>query len=322
MPGKKRSRLKRWLIWILGILFSLAAIGAGLAFWRLTSFFSRDTDDLEYVSLRFSQEKRPELWSYPAQGLQVRAIQGGLDSGPRILFVHGSPGSWRDYSGYLADTELRRRAQLLAFDRPGFGETAGSPEPSLKRQAALAVPLLESDSSDQPTLVLGYSLGGPVAAQLALDNSSDIDGLILVAPSIDPELEELRWYNRLAALPGLSYLLPEALSHSNMEIFPLKKELLRLRSQLSKLDIPTVVIQGLEDGLVPPENADFVARLLPGSRIVRVPGMGHGILWQARELITGEILGLLSRVVAAASVDSRGLQPLPQSQKAKRDLPK
>lgn len=293
----KRKR-RRWLVWVVGVLLFVFVGLSGFVLWRLSNFFGRDRGDSEFVSQRFASNERPELLRYPALGLTVRAIQGGLQAGPRVLFVHGSPGSWRDYSGYFSDAELRSRAQLVSFDRPGFGETGGAPEPSLKLQAQVAAPLLETPSSDPPTIVLGYSLGGPVAAELAADYSRAVDGLVLVAPSLDPELEELHWYNWLAALPGFNFLLPEALTHSNREIFPLKKELLELRKKLSRITVPTVVVQGLADGLVPPANADFVARMLPQSRIVRVPGIGHGILWQSRSLIVQEILQMLEQVAA------------------------
>jgi len=132
--------------------------------------------------------------------------------------------------------------------------------------------------------------------EIGADFEEEVDGLLLIAPSIDPSLEERRWYNWLAALPGLDYLLPEPLINSNREIFPLKRELQKLRPKLANLNIPAVVIQGDEDGLVPPGNADFVKQLIPNTRVIRVPGVGHGILWQRRDLILREALALLARI--------------------------
>ncbi len=284
--------LKRILVGLAIILLALTAIGL----WQLSGMFSRRQTDQQYALQRFRQEQQFEIGTYRALGRCLRYIRAGRKEGPRVLFVHGSPGSWRDYSGYLDDSQLGSQAQLLAFDRPGFGETSGNAETILERQAAMAAPLLNHTKTKAPTLVLGYSLGGPIAAQIAADFKEEIDGLLLIAPSIDPDLEEHRWYNWLAALPGLNYLLPAPLINSNQEIFPLKRELQKLRPKLGGLIIPTVVIQGEEDGLVPPGNADFIERLIPNTRIIRVPHVGHGILWQRRDLILQETLALLSRI--------------------------
>src|SRR3546814_16092495 len=49
-----------------------------------------------------------------------------------------------------------------------------------------------------PAIVVGHSLGGPIAAKLAMDYPDRVRGLLLLAPSVAPALEAPRWYQRLA----------------------------------------------------------------------------------------------------------------------------
>jgi pimeloyl-ACP methyl ester carboxylesterase len=64
------------------------------------------------------------------------------------------------------------------------------PEQSLRMQSACLAPLLRLGKSAKKPILVGHSLGGPVAARLAMDYPDEVGGLILVAPSIDPELEK------------------------------------------------------------------------------------------------------------------------------------
>ena len=86
-----------------------------------------------------------------------------------------------------------------------------------------------------------------------MDYPELVDGLILVAPSIDPELEPEEWYRVLFATPFLSWLLPRSIRASNDEIYKLKPELEEMIPMWERITIPTTVIQGCEDTLVDPK---------------------------------------------------------------------
>lgn len=228
------------------------------------------------------------------------AAEIGPADAPPVLLVHGSPGSWRDSLDLLRDPLLTARARLIAVDRPGFGASgAGHLEVSLARQSALLAALLEEEApagkAPQPAIVVGHSLGGPVAARLAMDRPDLVRGLVLVAASIDPALEKTTWYQHLARWPLIRAIVPKELELANDEILPLRGELEKMLPLWSTLRMPVVVIQGDADGLVPKANADFAARMLTGARVhmVRVPKQGHMIPWERPELMRDAILELL-----------------------------
>lgn len=214
-----------------------------------------------------------------------------------VLFVHGTPGTWEAFRGYLSDPELAARARLIAIDRPGFGRSGrGRAVPSLESQAAALAAVLEA-TGGRPAVVVGHSLGAPIAARLAVDRPDLVAGLVLVAPSLDPALERWRWFNVAASWRAIQWLLPVDWVTSNRELAPLADELELLRPLWSRIEAPVVVVQGGRDELVPAANAEFAERVLAGARLEvhRYPEDGHFILWQRPETVREPILELLDR---------------------------
>ncbi len=206
-----------------------------------------------------------------------------------VLFIHGSPGAWNAWANYLIDTELRDSAFLIAVDRMGYGlSDNGHHEPSLEKQASSIMNAVnEVTKVTKNIIVVGHSYGGPVALRMAVDYPDKIKSLILLAPSISPEYEELRWYNKWADKKFIKQFLPEHVKRSNDEIMPLKKELLKMEQQLSNVKIPVSVIQGKKDKLVPMENAYFAEEALVNSNvdIQLLDERGHFIPWEEYDLV-------------------------------------
>lgn len=255
------------------------------------------------VSFRISEEKartffegahiEAEFRDYKNEARTMYRVAAGDPQKPMVLFVHGSPGSWNAFQNYLVDAELLNKAYLVSVDRPGFGFSGyGEPETSLQKQAADIVPILQSHQGG-PRILVGHSFGGPVIARIAMDYPHLVDGLVMIAPSIDPNLEETKWYQIPADWALIRPLIPTELDVTNQEILPLKKELEKMLPLWPKITAPTVVIQGEKDGLVPPGNADFAAEKLSQVTIVREPDLNHFIPWTAPGLIKEAIFQLL-----------------------------
>lgn len=288
-----RSSQKRRRIWLYagGTLLVLIGGATGALLVAISNMFARDLDDAQFIARRFPADPLVQA-AYQAGGRTIHYVRSPNRHAPPVLFLHGSPGSWRNYTSFLADPDLRRQADVIVPDRPGFGETDGPAETSLTRQTELLAPLLEL-RPDSRFVLVGYSLGGAVAGRLAAEYSEHVRALLLIAPSIDPALEERRWYNWLAAIPPLPSLLPPVLVASNCEIWPLRTELEALKPLWSRIAAPVLVIHGEKDGLVPLENADFAQQVMPQSRVIRVPGVGHFILWEETDLILDALLSLI-----------------------------
>lgn len=220
-----------------------------------------------------------------------------------VLFVHGTPGSWQGYAGYLQNRQLAGRAHLIAMDRPGFGRSTHKGWlPGFKEQASILMRLRALNRSGLPIILVGHSLGGSIAYRMAVDFPDEISGMVVVSASIDPELGKARWYNRIADLSLVRWILPNGLAKANMEIMPLRDELLALKPLLGGVKANVTVIHGRQDKLVNFGNLAFAERSLHRTRLKLVPvtGAGHFVLWEQPDLVISEILVLLDEAYSPA----------------------
>jgi pimeloyl-ACP methyl ester carboxylesterase len=206
-----------------------------------------------------------------------------------LLFVHGSPGSWEGWSHFLMDSELQKRFHIIAIDRPGFGHSRrGQAEPSLSIQASSVIEVLKFNQSQKSAILIGHSFGGPVIARAAIDFPNQVAGLVFVASSVDPELEETKWFQYPATWWPIRLLIPSELRVCNEEILALKSELKFMLPFWNEIKAPSVLIQGELDELVPPGNQDFLNNHLNKNLVVksiREPDLNHFIPWKRPDLI-------------------------------------
>lgn len=233
------------------------------------------------------------LHDYKIGKQKINYLHVGDSTLPLVIFVHGSPGSLSAFIDFMADTILLKKVQLITVDRPGFGASNfGYAEPSIKKQAALLLPIVEKYKSNHPIILVGHSLGGPVICRMAMDYPELIDKLIIVAGSIDPDLEPNEWFRGPMATPFLKWIMPRSLRASNDEIYKLKPELQEMIPHYEKIQAATIVIQGGKDSLVDPGNAEFARKMIVNApvEIVMIKDMNHFIPWSNPELIREAIL--------------------------------
>lgn len=273
----KRILSVRRVLWSSGLL----VVGLFVALVVFSGCMSFEMKDAEVRELFTSRgQSVPVFFEHKdAEGSVFVAKTG---TGPSVVFVHGSPGTWDNYAHVLSDESLNSRYTLVAVDRPGFGRSLPKgAEPSLEVQARRIREAVVAAGVPMPAVWVGHSLGGPVVARLAADSPEVVAGLVLVAPSMDPKLEIRRWYNWAAKFPLVKWGLSREWRNSNEEIFPLRAELELLEKKLGTIRVPTIVLQGDSDELVPKENAEYVKREMPeGVAEVRMlEGVNHFIPW-------------------------------------------
>lgn len=235
---------------------------------------------------------------YKVGAREIHYIKAGDKAKPLVLFVHGSPGSLDAFMHFLVDSALLPKALLVSTDRPGFGySNFGQAEPSLLKQAMALKPILEKFRNNTPRVLVGHSLGGPLIAKMAMAYPELVDGLIIVAGSIDPELEANEaWFRAPLATPFLSWILPRSLRASNEEIYHLKPELEEMLPDWKKITCPVIVIHGTKDELVPYRNADFARKMLTNAPVEFMikENMNHFVPWSNPELIRHAVLRMVA----------------------------
>jgi pimeloyl-ACP methyl ester carboxylesterase len=146
----------------------------------------------------------------------ARVLFADLGSGePAVVFIHGLGGQWRNWLANLPAVAAQRRT--IALDLPGFGSSAMPQERiSIPAYARVVDALCDRLGLEQVVLV-GNSMGGFVAAELAITNPARVERLVLVdaAGLVPTRAETLQtvaflWVSMLlsakltAALPTIS----------------------------------------------------------------------------------------------------------------------
>jgi fermentation-respiration switch protein FrsA (DUF1100 family) len=202
------------------------------------------------------------------------------DSGMTVLVPNGNAGN-RSMRAPLATALNRAGFSVLLFDYRGFGGNPGTPsEEGLVRDARAAQQLLVEGfglPADR-LMYYGESLGAAVVTRLAASHSPA--GLVLRSPFVD-----------LASVAAFHYpFLP---------VRALLKDQYPVADILARVRVPTVVIYGTKDSIVPPEQSRAVAEAAGGpTRTVAVQGADHNdpVLLNGSQLVDSVVaLGAKAR---------------------------
>jgi 3-oxoadipate enol-lactonase len=226
----------------------------------------------------------------------------------------------------MAD-RLARRFQVITIDNRGIGASDSPPGPFTTRSMAEDILAVLDHADIQQASVLGTSLGGMIAQELALAHPERVDRLVLVAT--------LPGGPRSRPMPlGTTYLLataPFLTSNARLRQFvnnALGPSTLRRRPEIARrlaaakfahpqsepawraqvaagmlfnplgrqrhITQPTLVVQGIADLVVDPSNADVLADLLPDARVELLDGAGHLLYWEQPRRFARMVAGFLT----------------------------
>jgi pimeloyl-ACP methyl ester carboxylesterase len=234
-----------------------------------------------------------------------------LGDGPPLLFVHGLSGCWQNWLENIP--HFARTHRVIAVDLPGFG---ASPMPreriSIPGYARFLERLCDTLSIDAATVV-GNSMGGYVAAELAIRSPQRVEQLMLVAAAgitaehlhRDGVMAGARvmaavatrtaarheWFARRPGLRrvALSFVVrhPDRLSvptaHELMQgsgkpgFLPALEAIIehRISERLPQIACPTFVVWGEHDRVIPVRDAKRFGELIPDVRVEVLPDTGH-----------------------------------------------
>lgn len=162
------SVLRRTLAWLIGMAL---AIGGGIVGYGVVQDQS------------FTEEHRPPGKIIRLGQYNVHAIES---PGPSraVVFIHGNPGTAEDFAE--VQKRLAPKVRTIALDRPGYGWTDRPREEMAPRaQARMLHDALKELNVKDPVLV-GFSFGGPVITEWALEYPDEVGALVYLCAVADP----------------------------------------------------------------------------------------------------------------------------------------
>ena len=240
-------------------------------------------------------------------------------SGPPLLLIHGLMVTGDMFQPVMADLATRHR--VIVPDLRGHGRSRGLGPPYTVARLAADLSRLLDHLNIGSAAVLGYSQGGTVAQQLALDDPERcgrlvlactyafnmasfrerLEGLVLpqairilgparVAGLLISQVKEELGKERAAWLAGMM-----AEQDRSMMITAMKETLaFDSRRRLAEISCPTLIIAGSRDRGVPIHHAMMLQDGIPTSQMVIITDAGHQLLWTHTEeflRVTEEFLG-------------------------------
>jgi pimeloyl-ACP methyl ester carboxylesterase len=249
---------------------------------------------------------------------RIRLMRGG--SGAPLLFLHGGGGVgiWLPCMAQLA-----KKFDVIVPEHPGFG--ASDTPAWLDTVGDLANFYLEflRQLDLRGVHLIGSSLGGWIAAELAVRNTARLASLTLVGAAgiqvkdveqVDPflrsdeqRIRDLFYDQDLAEAVVMASERPE------LEDAALKNRMMtaklswqprnhdpQLQKWLHRIDVPTLLIWGEHDRLFPKDYAFAYQRLIPGSKAVIIPECGHLPQVEKADAFAAEIEAFIGAMRIAA----------------------
>jgi pimeloyl-ACP methyl ester carboxylesterase len=256
--------------------------------------------------------------------VSVRIAWERHGAGAPLLLIHGlgyARWGWEPVLPGLAE-----RFDVVLFDNRGIGESDAPPGPyTVAEMAADAVRVLDEAGLERAHVV-GTSLGGMVAQELALSSPGRVDRLVLACttpggPRAHPMPQQtvalIAEAATLEPAVALRRFVENALSPATVSTQPEVVERIlghRLGTaqspacwaaqaaaggafdayeRLDALRAPTLVQTGTEDVVVDPRNSELLAELLPAGRLETFPGTGHLFFWERPEEFVASVTTFL-----------------------------
>ena len=238
-----------------------------------------------------------------------------IGSGAPILFLHGA-GGFEPQQPFVPSFSEKHR--LIAPSHPGFGAST-LPEwlDSVDDIAHIYLELLDRLELQSVDLV-GCSVGGWIAAEMATKSPERVQRLVMVGPvgvkvgspdKLDipdifampqAEAQKLLYHDPARMTPDLSKMTDE-----QMATFFRNRETLallvwepwmhnpKLKRRLHRVNAPALFVRGASDGLVSEGYLEAYAKLLPRARTITIPAAGHAPHLEQPQAFASAVLAFL-----------------------------
>ena len=262
----------------------------------------------------------------------------GRGEGPPLLLLQHFTGTLDNWDPAVTDP-LATRHDVILFENAGVGRSSGVAPDTIGAMAGHMLSFLGGLGVDRCD-VLGYSLGGMVALQVAQDRPKVFRRMVIVGsaprgghdvmhlekPSLavhlrDPDLKGYAVLQKLFFTPskasqaaGAAFIDRLMLRRSDREPISgqdiAQAQMAAFRewnqprgerfAELKTIGQPTLVVNGVGDEMIPVENSYTLGEKLPNAVLLTFPDSGHGSLFQYPAAFTDHVAAFLASSAAAA----------------------
>jgi 3-oxoadipate enol-lactonase len=245
-----------------------------------------------------------------------------VGDGTDMVLIHGLGNDL-----HLWDAEvpaLARHHRVLRFDVRGFGQSDKPPGPYSVGQFAEDVRLLFDACGVRDAHLVGLSMGGVIAQRFALDFPERVRSLVLISTSSEVGPRSTAAWERLAGIieergfdersadasrafsPAFVQRHPEvvaAVGKRNAANDPRgyaaaarAVSAYNWTADLASVNVPALIVQGLDDRLTPPGGSVLMQRALPQARLLMVQEAGHNVPLEQPALFHAAVLAFAAGV--------------------------
>lgn len=253
-----------------------------------------------------------ELKTVQTRHVPVRYLEGG--TGPDLVFLHGAGGVTAEDPLLNA---LAKGHHVVAPLIPGYGDSEECPEIRDMLDFTLHTWDVVAALGLKDPILVGHSMGGMIAAEMAAVQPNDVSRLALIAPAglwdddhpiadlfstLPYEMPALLFHDAAAGAAmmtsGLSvedpnflqtYLVTNArqLGMAGRILFPIPER--GLAGRLYRIKARTVIVWGDSDKLIPPTYAHAFKKGIAGSQLVSIPEAGHLVTMEKPQAVADAV---------------------------------
>ena len=245
-------------------------------------------------------------------------VRGVLDGAPALVCVHGAGGSHLSWPAEIRHlpgpaSSSGETAAVYALDLPGHGRSPGSGYRTIGEYVTVLVAFLDALDLVKAVIV-GHSMGGAVALEMALSHPDRVQGLVLigtgarlrVAPAILQVIgSDFEGAVRLLGDFAYGPDAPEALKRLGQQLMAdnspevlvgdfLACDAFNIMSRLGEIAVPTLVVVGTADRLTPVKYAGFLAQNIPDAQLVQIENAGHMVMLERPQEVGEAVAGFVA----------------------------
>ncbi|MDY7396111.1 alpha/beta fold hydrolase [Aureibaculum sp. 2210JD6-5] len=275
---------------ITGIIIAVLLIGLLIA----AHIFFKPASDKKSIEELTTDYLQPKIIYNSYKGFEYRvvAMQKEIDTTKSTLvFIHGSPGSFLDYKRYLKDSILNTKANILSYDRVGYGtKNTGNVQGSIDFEMGVLHNVIK-DIPTEKIILIGYSYGGSII----LASPKTYKYKVSLASAVKADLEPMFWAMKIYDWKLTRWLLPKKVQAAAKEKYSHLKDLPKFYNKWSDSPSPIINIHGDKDWIVPYQNSIFLQNKIDADKfnMITIKDGGHELIWSDFELIKSEILKTL-----------------------------